>query len=143
MPNSLYTAEIAALICDRMATGESLRAVCKSEGMPAESTVRLWAAEDREGFAAHYARAREAQMDALSEDIIQIADESGADTSIDENGNVVVNGEAIQRAKLRVDARKWIMSKIAPKRYGDRITHAGDAENPLVMRHEDALEQLK
>src|SRR4051812_2164281 len=56
---STYTAELAATICARLATGETLRAVCRDDGMPSESTVRTWALDDREGFSAHYARARE------------------------------------------------------------------------------------
>lgn len=125
MAESLYTPRLAALICERMAKGESLRSICEADNMPAESTVRLWAVEDRDGFAAQYARARETQMDALAEDIIEIADDSGFDAHV-VDGRAVVDGEAINRARLRVDARKWLMSKIAPKRYGDKMTMDGD-----------------
>ena len=118
---SVYTKDLAARICAEMATGKSLRSVCAEDGMPAESTVRLWAVEDRDGFAAHYARAREAQMEALGEDILEIADDTRGDFKKNADGVEVVDSEAIQRSKLRVDARKWLMSKIAPKRYGDRV----------------------
>lgn len=74
--------------------------------MPAESTVRLWATEDREGFAAHYARAREGQADHYADEIIRIADEA----------------EDAQIGRLRVDARKWVASKLAPKKYGETST---------------------
>ena len=93
-----HTLELAAEICDRMAAGESLRAICKTRRMPAESTVRKWAVEDREGFYAQYARAREAQMDALAEDILELADDKSADPN---------------RSRLQVDTRKWLMSKNA------------------------------
>jgi hypothetical protein len=121
-----YTAELALTICERMAHGESLRAICKSEGMPPESTVRTWAIDDREGFAAQYARAREAQMDALAEELIDIADDVGK------------TDEDVQRSRLRVDTRKWLMSKIAPKRYGDKITNeiTGKDGEPLVRANE-------
>jgi alkylated DNA nucleotide flippase Atl1 len=99
---------LADVICARMQAGESLRAICKSDDMPAESTVRAWSVANHQGFHAQYTRAREAQMDALAEDLIEIADEKDADT---------------QRARLRVDTRKWLMSKIAPKRFGDRTHH--------------------
>lgn len=118
-----FTPETAALICERMAKGESLRSICRDDGMPAESTVRLWAVDDREGFAAQYARAREAQMDALAEDILDIADDSRNDIRVDQDGKEVVDHELVQRSRLRVDSRKWLMSKIAPKRYGDKIEH--------------------
>lgn len=103
-----YTPELASIICDRLAAGDSLRKICSPDDMPDESTVRKWAAENRAGFYPHYARAREAQMDALAEDILEIADEKDID---------------VQRSRLRVDTRKWLMSKIAPKRFGDRKTH--------------------
>ena len=102
-----FTQDVAGVICTRMANGESLRAICRDDGMPAESTVRQWAVADTQGFHAQYTRARQAQMDALAEDILEIADEKTGDHN---------------RARLRVDTRKWLMSKIAPKRFGDRIT---------------------
>jgi hypothetical protein len=102
-----YTSSIALEICDRLAGGESLRAICKCPDMPAESTVRKWAVDDRSGFFAQYTRARAAQMDAFVEDIIEIAD----DTSTDVN-----------RSRLQIDARKWLMSKIAPKRFGNQTS---------------------
>ena len=116
---SIYTAEIAAEICQRMEAGESVRSICRSEDMPDEATVRLWARENREGFSAQYARAMETRMEALSDEILEIAD------------NAV--GEDVQAARLRVDARKWIMSKIAPKRFGDKLIHSGDPDAPLVV----------
>jgi hypothetical protein len=86
--------------------------------MPAESTVRQWVVDDRNGFAAQYTRAREAQMDALAEDLLEIADNEKAD---------------VQRSRLRVDTRKWLMSKIAPKRFGDKKTleHSGPNGSPI------------
>lgn len=128
---------LALRICERMATGESLRSICRSPGFPSEAAVRQWAIADREGFASHYARAREAQMDALAEEILEIADDSARDVVVDENGAEKTNHEVVARARLRVDARKWLMSKIAPKRYGDKLIHAGDAENPMEMRFGD------
>jgi hypothetical protein len=110
--HSVYTPELAARICARLASGESLRAICADEDMPPESTVREWAVDDREGFAAQYARAREAQADFHADEIIEIAD----------------SAEDAQLGRLRVDARKWVASKLAPKRYGERldVAHSGD-----------------
>lgn len=105
---TVYAPEIAAKIIARIAAGESLRKICAPPGMPSEATVRLWATEDRNGFSAQYTRAREAQMDALAEDILEIADDDDED---------------VNRARLRVDTRKWLMSKIAPKRFGEKRSH--------------------
>jgi len=117
---SLYTEELADKICKRLAFGESLNQICKDEGYPAESTVRLWALEDREGFSAKYVKARALQMEVYADEIIDIADESGFDAQV-VDGRAVVNGEAINRARLRIDTRKWLMSKIAAKTYGERL----------------------
>lgn len=85
-----------------------------------------------------YARAREAQADKFVEDIIQIADDGSRDTYIDENGNVRTDQEVIARSRLRVDARKWLASKMAPKKYGEKIEadvkHSGSLEVTQIKR---------
>ena len=116
---ALYTIEIADEICERLAQGESLNAICKAEGYPAESTVRLWAMEDREGFAAKYAQAREVGYERMAEEILEISDDSSQDTQFTEQGAKPDN-EWINRSRLRVDTRKWLLSKCLPKVYGDR-----------------------
>ena len=81
-----------------------------------------------------YARAKEIQADKIFEEIIEIADDGRNDwmLSNDEEGSPYrLNGEHVQRSRLRVDARKWAASKLAPKKYGDRIEVAGDPEAPL------------
>ena len=76
-----YTPELAAEICERMAAGESLRSICRSEDMPSEITVRRWAIENREGFSAQYARAFETRMDCLADEILEIADNASSEMS--------------------------------------------------------------
>lgn len=68
-----------------------------------------------------YARAREAMADKHADDILQIADDGKSDTYIDDDGNVRTDQEVIARSRLRVDARKWLASKMAPKKYGDKL----------------------
>ncbi|AGG31951.1 hypothetical protein MU9_2906 [Morganella morganii subsp. morganii KT] len=70
-----------------------------------------------------YARAREIQAELLAEEIIEIADDSSGDVIVDDDGKEQTNHERVARSRLRVDARKWYASKLAPKRYGDRIQH--------------------
>lgn len=128
---SLYTPELAERICQRLAEGESLRAICRDEEMPPESTVRNWVVSDVQGFAAQYARAKEKGCDAIAEEILEISDDGRNDFMEalgDEKAKAyILNGEHVQRSKLRVDARKWYLSKIAPKRYGDKqqVEHSG------------------
>jgi len=68
-----------------------------------------------------YARAREAQADKLAEDILAIADDGTSDVYLDADGNERTNQDVIARSRLRVDARKWLASKMAPKKYGDKL----------------------
>ncbi len=122
----LYSAEIADRILERMAAGETLRSICRDEGMPSAPTVRYWVVQDQPtGFAERYARAREHQMEAWSDEIVAISDDTAQDTHTTTYGDgterTSPNTEWISRARLRVDSRKWLMSKLAPKKYGDRL----------------------
>lgn len=138
---SSYTSERAAEICDLIADGLSLREICRREGMPDKTTVLRWLAS-REEFRIQYAHARELQADAFAEEILEIADDATNDWMMRQNGDgepptKVADHEHISRSKLRVDARKWLMSKMAPKKYGDKLIHAGDADNPMRMSFDD------
>lgn len=120
-----FTQEVADAICTRIAAGESLRAICQDEHMPAASTVFLWLIKHLE-FSEQYARAREAQADFLADEIIEISDDGTNDWMVrngkdGEDSTYVLNGEHVQRSKLRVDSRKWFASKVAPKKYGDKV----------------------
>lgn len=129
-----YSAEIAAAICVRIMDGQSIREIARAEDMPAASTIFLWLSKHPE-FSEQYARAKEAQADRLAEEILEISDDGTNDwmsrNGGDDNPSWSVNGEHIQRSRLRVDSRKWLMSKLAPKKYGDKLALAGDAENPV------------
>ncbi|HDR9164856.1 TPA: terminase small subunit protein [Burkholderia vietnamiensis] len=126
-----FTEEIADVICERLAGGESLRAICRDDGMPSTSMVFRWLSEFS-SFRDRYARAREAQADALFDEILEIADETAFDTEITESGSRP-NSEWIARSRLRVDARKWMASKLAPKKYGEKLELAGDQSAPLTV----------
>ena len=113
-----YTPEIATAICRALAEGRSLVSICRDEEMPARSTVYEWLDANTDGFPDRYARARARQADAMADDILDIADETSFDT-IDGKHGPLPNGEWIMRSKVRIDARKWLMAKLAPKKYGD------------------------
>lgn len=119
-----YSEEVVSIICDRLAEGESLRAICSSEGMPSTTSVKRWLRE-KEDFRAQYAQARESQAEHYLDEIIEIADDSSQDTEYGESGPKA-NNEWINRSKLRVDTRKWAMSKLAPKKYGDKLDVTSD-----------------
>lgn len=116
---SSFTQKMADRICARIADGESLRSICAGKDMPSRTSVFKWLAEHR-SFADQYARAREAQADTLADQILEIADDSTRDTIETESGPRA-DAEWIARSRLRVDARKWLASKMAPKKYGEKI----------------------
>lgn len=121
---SLYSLELATTICERISSGESLRQVCRDESMPCTATVMKWALEIPE-FSEQYAKARSMLMEHWAEDILDISDDGSNDwmkNNDPENFGYRTNGEHINRSRLRVDTRKWLLSKLAAKKYGDRIS---------------------
>lgn len=113
---------IAMQICQRLANGESLRKICQDAHMPNESTVRGWVIDDHNGFAAHYTRARHLLAERWAEEVLEVADTPAPTT---ESGST--DGGFVQDKRLRVDARKWLLSKVLPKVYGDKVSvdHSG------------------
>jgi len=130
---SSYTQEKADYICQELSEGRSLRKICEDEGMPTAGTVCRWLSES-ETFQAQYARAREAQADALFEQILDIADDGKNDTTKDDDGNIRTDHDVIARSRLRVDARKWMAGKLRPKKYGEKLELSGDSDNPLTIQ---------
>ena len=133
----IYTPELAATICERLAKGESLRSICRLEGMPDRATVTNWLITDKEGFFSQYTRARDIGLDEMADELFDIADDSTRDTFVDDNGNERTNSEVVARSRLRVDTRKWYLSKLAPKKYGEKITQevTGPRGGPMEMNH--------
>lgn len=117
-----------AIILYEVSNGASLRSVLpdsdRVETLPARNTFFSWVDEDT-NLANQYARACEARQDVIFEDIFTIADDATNDIVNTENGEKV-NHEHIQRSRLRIDARKWALSKMNPKKYGDKIEHSGE-----------------
>lgn len=123
MPRISYNKKLTSRICESVAEGKSVRELCKAKGMPTPKTVWAWLAKYPE-FSEQYARAKETAMEAMAEEIMAIADD-GANDYMDredpDNPGYAINGEHIQRSKLRVDTRRWLMSKLAPKKYGEKL----------------------
>jgi hypothetical protein len=125
---SEFSPEIGDAICELIADGQSLRAICAPDAMPAKSTVFKWL-RDNQSFSDQYARAKEAQAENFADELMEIADDASGDVS----GELEMpNGVAVQRSKLRIDTRKWVMSKLLAKKYGDKLQHTGgDGEGPV------------
>lgn len=150
---TLYTEELADRICDLIATNTcSLQRMCKEhDWMPAFRTIFKWLHEkDKEHFMHKYAHAKKMQADLMVEELTDISDNGQTDYYVDEKGNFKVDHENIQRSKLRVDTRKWIASKILPKKFGERLdlTTGGEKLNSeqqfdLTKLSDGALAELE
>ncbi|QHB38663.1 terminase small subunit [Flavobacterium phage vB_FspS_snusmum6-1] len=115
------------LICDELEKGYSLRSILRRENMPSSRTFFKWVDED-EKKVKQYERSVELRSEFLFDEIIEIADKQSEDVGEDENGNKVINHNIVQRNRLQIDARKWALSKMLPKKFGDKtdITSGGE-----------------
>lgn len=132
-----YGPEVRAQVLKDIMAGKSLRAISEQEGMPAPATVVEWVKSDT-AYAEQYARAKEVQAHLMAEEIISISDESGADVILDPaTGKWAVNGEVVARARLRADSRKWLLSKMLPKVYGEKMELEAKVkhEGPVTVEH--------
>ena len=117
-----YNAEIAETICDRLVDGESLRAICADPAMPARATVFRWLARNQE-FRRSYAFARQCHAEDFAFESLEIADDSSRDyvkkTGVDGKVTWVFDKENFARQRLRIKARKMILARMAPRKYGN------------------------
>ena len=149
MPASKYTVEIAREICRQLAEGVPLREICRQDGMPEWRTIYDWMVKDDAavaagggaGLSASIARAREIGYDAIAEDCLRIADDAANDWMETEHGPRL-NAEHVQRSKLRIETRLKLLAKWNPKKYGERVQVAGDADAPLKVEAELGAEKL-
>lgn len=104
---SEYTVEIGTAICARIAEGESIRKIVADNTMPSSSTIFRWLLdEDKKEFWEQYEKARNIQAELMFEEILSIADDEEKE---------------VMRSRLKVDARKWYLSKVLPKKFGDKL----------------------
>lgn len=124
-------------IFNRIAVGESLRNTLKNN--ISSQTFYEWIDQD-ETKSKQYARVCEERADSIFEDIIDIADDQEHDIYIDQDGKKQTNHNVIQRSRLRVDSRKWMLSKMMPKKYGDKIDVTSDGKSlaPTSINFTDA-----
>lgn len=128
---SKYTPDLAEKICTIISTSErGVHSVAKEVGID-PVTILNWF-KDYPEFFTKYTRAKELQMEFMAEKIVEISDDSSNDTTVihSKNGEPieVENKEWLNRSRLRVDTRKWLMSKLMPKKYGDKLDVTSDGE---------------
>ena len=118
MAPTIRTREIELEIIDRLAQGRSLLSICADEDIPVtDVAVRKWALVDPEGFGAEYAHARDLGLDARSEKMLDDAS-AATDASL---------------GRLKFDANRWYLSKLAPKRYGDKLDLNAEINGNLTI----------
>lgn len=137
----VYSDKVASLICEQMGEGTSLSAILRADdSLPARSTIYKWIDQNYEGFADKYAIARERQAHALADQLLEIADtpERGVTITTEPDGSQkIVEGDMINHRRLRYDARKWLISKILPKTYGEKVTQEVVGANGGPVQFED------
>jgi hypothetical protein len=138
----IYTPALAERICDELRTGRTLHDLCAEEGMPADSTVLNWMKTDRDGFRARYWRAREIGYLAMADEIIAIADDGRNDwmdrQAVQAGEAPATDPESVARSRLRITARCWLLSKMLPRLFGNRLSvetvhEAGDSLRALLQ----------
>jgi hypothetical protein len=119
--------------------GKSVRSILDKADrniLPSNVTFCDWLSQD-DKLVKQYARATEIRAEKIFDEILDIADESINDTYTDETGKEYTNHEVINRSRLRVDARKWVLSKMNPKKYGEKIDHTTNGESINIPKVPD------
>jgi hypothetical protein len=129
-----FTEELFVKLLDRLAQGETLVAICADQTMPTRQSLFQKLYKDENARELYYA-AREMQMEAMAEEILELSDNAENDWSTDDRGRRMANNDVIQRARLKVDTRKFIMAKMAPRRFGEKnfTEVSGDPNKPLTL----------
>ena len=143
-----YSQDLADAICDKLSDGVSLRTICQDESMPDKSTVFRWI-RTKDDFRDQYEKAKQESADAMAEETLYIADNPvmGEIRTIRADGSVEIKqDEMLGHRRLQIDTRKWLMAKMKPKKYGDKIdmtTNGKDLPTPILggLTKKDAVQR--
>jgi hypothetical protein len=136
------TPELLDEICDRIAAGEFLMDICKDEHMPSRESVRRWVNKDHMGMWDMYHRAQFSRVFGWVDEIMEIADDSSGDWKVSPKGRKQIDKEAVQRSRVRIDTRKWLLAKLLPKQFGDKVIQeiSGPGGGPIETTEANADE---
>ena len=142
---SKFTEAIADEVVTRLSAGETLRSICRDEHMPGWTAIYDWLHKNEE-FSGRIARARELGEDAIAQECVDIADNAANDwmERLDKEkagAGWLLNGDHVQRSKLRIDTRLKLLAKWNPKKYGDKVQQ--EMSGSLTVHHEDVLAELE
>jgi len=131
---SEFSTEVLTAICERMSDGESLREICdKSPDLPSRRTILRWVKND-DAAKKIYDEAQQDRMHWYADEIVNIAYDTSNDTIKGKDGQDLCNHEWIARSRLKVDSLKFLMSKLAPRTYGDKLPEAEEQKNGDLAR---------
>jgi hypothetical protein len=152
-PRRYDRAAVSTHVCSELKCGRSLESICKDDGMPHVATFLEWVEQDPAGIGKDYAHAREIGYSLLADEIIAISDKTHEWITIQEldpDGRPVsnpdgtpllkqvlmpLNSDVIAHKRVQIDTRKWMLSKMLPKVYGDKLTqeHTGANGGPIAI----------
>lgn len=114
-----YTKALANEICNRISSSsKGIKILCEENThWPNKDTIFTWLKNDPE-FSDQYARAKRCQIECLVDQILEISDDTSQDQLVDEQGKIRFNPQSINRARLKIDTRKWLAAKLVPRVYG-------------------------
>ena len=125
-----YSDELAIKVCERIATTPiSMALICRQPDMPSYTAFFRWL-RDHEDFREMYVIAKQEQVELLIEQCIDIVDDDSNDIITTDDGRKIINTAAVRRAKMKVDFRKWLASKLLPRKYGNHRTAAAATPKP-------------
>lgn len=155
MPRVVYDrAEVMARVCAELERGKSLTVICESNpDLPHASTILTWVERDPEGIGQQYARARQTGYELLADEIVELSQRTHTYTlvpELDPDGNqlydeagkprsrqvlVPLNSDVMASIRLQIDTKKWLLSKMLPKVYGDKVQqeHVGKDGGPIQL----------
>jgi len=128
---TIFNETLAAKICQRIADGESIRAICSDPDMPSTTAIFRWIANGKyDGFRQLYEASMQIRLETLGDGLIELAD-----APIERNAAGAIDSAAVQMRRLQIETRRWILSKLLPRKYGDRmgLDHQGEGINLTVV----------
>jgi hypothetical protein len=130
-----YSNELAEEICAAIASSsKGIKILCQENPhWPNKDSIFTWLKDNKE-FSDQYAQAKRLQIECVVDELLEIADDDSKDRIIDTEGQIHFNSQAIQRARLKIDTRKWLACKLVPKVYGPQKTDENTASPSLLER---------
>lgn len=133
---TICTVAVMDEIIHRIGTGEPLRQICRDDHMPSFGAVYDWLETDKD-FSSRFARARERGEEAIAQECLDIADNATNDWMVSHGQDSTgwkLNGEHVQRSKIRIDTRLKLLAKWNPKKWGEKVdlNHGIQPEDPLA-----------